>query len=66
MQNGWFSSEKTPQSFYFLEDHAAMPGWFKGMELIINEWGLYPDRGLCQVWENNGGNSRNSGHQVWT
>ena len=46
MQNGWFNSEKTPQSFYFPEDHATMPGWFKGMELIIKERGLYPEGGL--------------------
>ena len=46
MQNGWFSSKKTPQSLYFLDNHATMPGWFKGMELIIKEQGLYPEGGL--------------------
>ena len=46
MRNGWFNSEKTPQSFYFPEDHTTMPGWFKGMELIIKEQGLYPEGGL--------------------
>ncbi len=33
-----------PQSFYFLEDHPSMPGWFKGMEVIIQECGLWPNR----------------------
>ena len=46
MQNGWFSSKKTPQSFYFTDDHAIMPGWCKGMELIIKEQGLYLEWGL--------------------
>ena len=31
-----------PQSFYFPEDHPSMPGWFKGMEVIIRERGLWP------------------------
>ncbi|KAF8582400.1 hypothetical protein K439DRAFT_1647596 [Ramaria rubella] len=26
-----------PQSFYFPEDHPTMPGWFKGMKVIIEE-----------------------------
>ncbi|KIJ26478.1 hypothetical protein M422DRAFT_140014, partial [Sphaerobolus stellatus SS14] len=26
-----------PQSFYFPEDHPTMPGWFKGMDVIIRE-----------------------------
>jgi hypothetical protein len=34
------------QSFYFLDDHPSMPGWFKGMELIIQERGLWPAGGL--------------------
>jgi hypothetical protein len=32
-----------PQSFYFPEDHPSMPGWFKGMEAIIRECGLWPE-----------------------
>ena len=32
-----------PQSFYFSEDHPSMPGWFKGMEIIIRERGLWPE-----------------------
>jgi len=31
-----------PQPFYFPEDHPSMPGWFKGMEIIIQERGLWP------------------------
>ena len=25
-----------PHSFYFPEDHPSMPGWFKGMEVIVS------------------------------
>jgi hypothetical protein len=32
-----------PQYFYFPEDHPSMPGWFKGMEVIIRECGLWPE-----------------------
>jgi hypothetical protein len=35
-----------PQSFYFPDDHPSMPGWFKGMEQIIKERGLWPAEGL--------------------
>jgi hypothetical protein len=35
-----------PQLFYFPDDHPAMPGWFKGMEQIIRECGLWPEAGL--------------------
>ena len=35
-----------PQSFYFAEDHPSMPGWFKGMEVIIRERGLWPEQDL--------------------
>ena len=34
------------QSFYFPDDHPTMPGWFKGMEIIIQERGLWPESGL--------------------
>jgi len=34
------------QLFYFPDDHPSMPGWFKGMEQIIQERGLWPERGL--------------------
>ena len=30
------------QEFYFLDDHPQYPGFFKGMEQIIREWGLWP------------------------
>jgi hypothetical protein len=32
-----------PQSLYYPEDHKSMPGWFKGMEAIIRERGLWPE-----------------------
>ena len=35
------------QLFYFLDDHPTMPGWFKGMEVIIRERGLWPEGGLA-------------------
>lgn len=35
-----------PQSFYFTDDHPSMPGWFKGMEVIIRERGLWPEGDL--------------------
>jgi hypothetical protein len=34
-----------PQAFYFPEDHPSMPGWFKGMEIIIRERDLWPAEG---------------------
>jgi hypothetical protein len=38
------------QDFYFPADgpdhHPTMPGWFKGMEQIIQERGLWPEGGL--------------------
>jgi hypothetical protein len=34
------------QSFYYPNDHLTMPGWFKGMEQILLERGLWPDSGL--------------------
>ena len=30
---------------YFDHDHPTMPGWFKGMEVIIQECGLWPEKG---------------------
>lgn len=46
MRRGYFGKEKTPQDFYFPDDHPTMPGWFKGMEAIIRERGLWPAGGL--------------------
>ena len=34
------------QLLYFANDHPSMPGWFKGMEAIIREWGLWPEQRL--------------------
>lgn len=34
------------QLFYFPDDHPSMPGWFKGMEQVIRERGLWPAEGL--------------------
>src|ERR1700730_10211859 len=31
----------TRQSFYFPDDHLTMPGWFKGMQVILQERGLF-------------------------
>ena len=39
------------QPLYFSDDHPSTPGWFKGMEQIIRERGLWPTGGLnaqCQ------------------
>ena len=32
------------QLFYFADDHPSMPSWFKGMEVIICEWGYGQNR----------------------
>ncbi|EKM53890.1 uncharacterized protein PHACADRAFT_98109 [Phanerochaete carnosa HHB-10118-sp] len=37
---------KISQPLYFPADHPTMPRWFKGMEQIIQERGLWPERGL--------------------
>ncbi|KIJ42811.1 hypothetical protein M422DRAFT_170581 [Sphaerobolus stellatus SS14] len=39
-------SDGSLQSFYFPNDHPTMPGWFKGMEFIIQERKLWPSSGL--------------------
>ena len=41
-----FGVDNTPQNLYFADDHPTMPGWFKGMEVIIHERGLWPQKGL--------------------
>ena len=46
MRNRKFGPSSTLQDFYFPEDHATMPGWFKGMGIIIHEQGLWPMAGL--------------------
>jgi hypothetical protein len=37
----------TQQPLYFADDHPSMPGWFKGMETVIRECGLWPEQGLA-------------------
>src|SRR5882724_1143982 len=39
-------ADGSPQEFYCLEDHPTMPGWFKGMQGILEEHGLWLDDGL--------------------
>ena len=46
MCNGTLPSGE-PQPFYFPDDHPTMPSWFKGMEQIICEHGLWPEGGLA-------------------
>ena len=29
------------QPFYLPDDHLSMPGWFKGMKVVLEEWGLW-------------------------
>ena len=33
----------TSQDFYFPDNHPEYPKWFKGMEVIIHERGLWPE-----------------------
>ena len=47
MRHGTMPNGET-QSFYFEDDHPTMPGWFKGMEQIIKERGLWRDGLLAQ------------------
>ena len=46
-----FGEEIITQDFYFSDDHATMPGWFKGMENIIRERRLWPANGLLAQCE---------------
>jgi hypothetical protein len=46
MRSTVFGPNKTPQDLYFPDDDATRPGWFKGMEVIICERGLWPQAGL--------------------
>ncbi|KAL1669056.1 hypothetical protein GGF50DRAFT_44924 [Schizophyllum commune] len=45
MRDGYYGRNKTRQPLYYPEDHPTMPGWFKGMEQIIRERGLWPAGG---------------------
>jgi hypothetical protein len=49
MRDGWYEvkhadgvTSRTVQPLYFHENHPVHPGWFKGMEQIIRERGLWP------------------------
>lgn len=44
MRPGKFA-DGSAQDFYFPDDHPTMGGWFKGMEEIIRERGLWPENG---------------------
>ena len=46
MRTTTFGPQNTFQDFYFDDDHATMPRWFKGMELIIREHSLWPEKGI--------------------
>ena len=46
MRHGFIPQTGEPQSFYFPSNHPTMRGWFKGMEQIIRERGLWPEHGL--------------------
>jgi len=46
MRDGINPRTGAPQPMYFPPDHPTMPGWFKGMEVIIRERGLWPECGL--------------------
>jgi hypothetical protein len=49
MRNGWWidkEGNRHEQAFYFPDTHPEHPGWFKGMELIVRERGLWPTSGL--------------------
>ncbi len=50
MHNAWFANGE-PQHLYYPDDHPTMPGWFKGMETIIRERGLWPEDGLLAQCE---------------
>jgi hypothetical protein len=41
-----FGTGNTFQDLYYPDDHPEMPGWFKGMEQILRERGLYPANGF--------------------
>ncbi|KIJ43411.1 hypothetical protein M422DRAFT_253292 [Sphaerobolus stellatus SS14] len=42
---GKFSDDNT-QDFYYPDNHPLIPRWFKRMEQIIEEYGLWPEQGL--------------------
>jgi hypothetical protein len=46
MRMTWFGEDQRIQDLYFDHDHPTMPGWFKGMEIIIRERGLWLEKGM--------------------
>lgn len=46
MRTTRFGEDQRIQDLYFDYDHPTMPGWFKGMEVIIRERGLWPEKGM--------------------
>ena len=69
MWNGWYmnGSDKISQDFYFTDDHPKFPGWFKGMENIICEHGLWPNEGLkaqCDGFKCVSGHTNCCAHRV--
>ena len=54
MWSGWYmnGSDKISQDFYFPNDHPEFPGWFKGMENIICEHGLWPNESDFEAIKN--------------
>ena len=57
-----FGPAGTHQTIYYSDDHPIMPGWFKGMEMIIRERGLWPEKGLNAQCE--GFTSVNQGERI--
>jgi hypothetical protein len=51
MQTMVFGDNNTLQDLYFPDNHSTMPGWFKGIETIICECGLWPEKGLNAQYE---------------
>jgi len=50
-QHSWLSihpsyTPKPSKKPILPDDHPTMPNWFKGMAIILEEWGLYPAAGL--------------------
>jgi hypothetical protein len=46
MRDGTNPLTEEKQSLYFPQEYPTMKGWFKGMEEIIRERGLWPEAGL--------------------
>jgi hypothetical protein len=46
MRTTRFGEDQRVQDLYFKHDHPTMPGWFKGMEVIIWEHGLCLEKGM--------------------